>query len=170
MKRPGMDEALGLSRRWRGLVAVVAIACGGGQPVRVYGDCFHAEPEVRKAILDYLIRTYDELPPQFDDPVGRNYCLGFDFRFDQAGTAPPEEFVRQFSGHPRVHALEWCEQNAGRLISVGPITCENKMKVRAWSFTWIESRPGGSDCLHELEKTNKGWKLEAGCLKGKVYN
>jgi hypothetical protein len=90
--------------------------------------CSAEELEIREAVVRHLLRLYDEMEPQFDDPIGRRYCLGFDFRLGSAGKAAPAEFVERFSGHPDVHGLDWCATNDGRVLSVGPVQCKHGQK------------------------------------------
>jgi hypothetical protein len=126
--------------------------------------------EVREAVLWYLIEAYDALEPQHDDPIGREYCLGFEFRLGEEGTAAPAEFLQRFAGRKNVHSLAWCEEHQGRLLSVGPLTLGPGPTAQAWSFSWVESRRGGTDCLHSLRQVDNWWFVEPGCMEGGIYD
>lgn len=130
--------------------------------------CHAEELKIREAVVRHLLRIYDEMEPQFDDPVGRRYCLGFDFRLGKGGKAAPLEFVQRFSDHPNVHSFEWCTANDGRVVSVGPVQCKST-RAEVWSFSWVESRPGGTDCRHAVIRRNSGWEVQEGCLQGLIY-
>jgi hypothetical protein len=132
--------------------------------------CSAEELEIREAVVRHLLRLYDEMEPQFDDPIGRRYCLGFDFRLGSAGKAAPAEFVERFSGHPDVHGLDWCATNDGRVLSVGPVQCKASTRAEVWSFSWVGSRPGGTDCRHAVVRHGSGWEVQAGCLQGLIYD
>lgn len=136
----------------------------------VHPACEQQGFEIREATVRQLLESYDAMEEQFDDPVGRRYCLGFDFNLETAGRPVPGEFLERFDDHPHVYPLEWCDRNHGRLISVGPVHCVSSEKAEIWSFSWVESRPGGSDCLHTVEWTPAGWKVADGCRRGKIYN
>lgn len=132
-------------------------------------SCRGENLKIREAVIRHLVETYRELPPQVDDPVGRHYCLGFDFRVGKEGTAPPSAFLSRFSDQADIHGLEWCDQHKGRLLSVGPVGCEGATRAKAWSLSWIESRPGGTECLHTVVKTEEGWEVQEGCENGLIY-
>lgn len=125
---------------------------------------------IYEIILRELIKNYDALPPQFDDPVGREYCLGENFLLGREGVAARIELRQRFSTNQHVHPLDWCEAGRGRLLSVGPMTCLGPNRAEVWSYSWMKSRPGGSDCLHALAFARDGWRVAAGCLKGRIYN
>ena len=55
-------------------------------------DCTAGEMELREAALRVLIGHYDALEEQFDDPVGRRYCLAFDETVEAEGVASPRTF------------------------------------------------------------------------------
>lgn len=151
-----------------GLLALMAVGCTVARSPSP--GCGEEDLRIREAVMRHLIETYDALPPQFDDPVGREYCLGFDFEVDAKGTRAPAEFLERFAENGRVHPLAWCERNSGRLLSVGPLACSDAISAQAWSFSWVESRPGGSNCLHRLSKKDGQWTVENGCLGGMIYN
>lgn len=149
-----------------GLLVLVFAGCSaiaGGQT-----SCRSEDLEIREAVARHVVATYDGLPHQIDDPIGRRYCLGFNFRIDKEGETPPPGFLARFS-HPGIHGLEWCDDHDGRLLSVGPVRCVSATEARVWSFSWLESRPSGTECLHVVLKTERGWEVQEGCNQGLIY-
>lgn len=133
-------------------------------------DCSGETDSITLAAFSHLISNYESLPPQFDDPVGREYCLALDRTLESEGTPAPDSILEEFSHNSSVHSLDWCQDNRGRVISVGPIDCTVSDVARVWSFSWVDSRPGGSDCLHQVTRTQAGWVVQQGCLEGLICN
>lgn len=159
-----------MPRRIIALSAVLTLVLTGCSTATVStNSCHAANLEIREAVIRHLVETYRKLPPQVDDPAGRHYCLGFDFRVGKEGTTAPSAFLSRFSDQPDIHALEWCDQNTGRLLSVGPVECQGATRAKVWSMSWIESRPGGTECLHTVINTEEGWKVQEGCESGLIY-
>jgi len=150
------------------LMLCAVSACKSGQPH--YEHCARSEMEIREAVAWYVVSQYENLPPQFDDPIGHQYCLGFDFSFLEDGVAAPESFLARFSADTRIHSLDWCSSHDGRLVSVGPVECLDSAHANAWSFTWMESRPSGADCLHDVMEAEGRWVVLPDCIRGNIYN
>ena len=155
--------------RWIIALSGIVALTGCWSAMVAAGSCRAENLKIREAVIRHLVETYRGLPPQVDDPVGRHYCLGFDFRVGKEGTAPPSTFLSRFSAQPDIHALKWCDRHKGRLLSVGPVDCEGATRATVWSLSWIESRPGGTECLHTVIKTEEGWKVLEGCGNGLIY-
>ena len=133
-------------------------------------DCTAGEMGLREAALRTLIARYDALEEQFDDPVGRRYCLAFDETVEAEGRRVDPDFLERFTDHGNVHPRGWCRRHAGRVLSVGPIEWIGPGEARVWSFSWVESRPGGADCLLRMTKEEGGWRAGEGCEGGLIYD
>jgi len=157
-------------RRQLGCLLLMLAGSGCLVPSRANHACHQQEAEIREVVARKLISQYDSLPPQVDDPIGRNYCLGFDFSLERQGRAAPLSFVGHFADNPRVHPLSWCQENDGRLVSVGPVQCKGRSKAHVRSFSWVRQRPGGGDCTHLVLRADNEWIVGPGCLDGLVYN
>lgn len=172
------SREVSMRRHWLVLglsVAVMSCAHGLEEPANLQtrastsAECEHSSEDIRRVVFQNLIERYDSMPRQIDDPVGRRYCLAFDRTVEEQGKPAPAEFVQDFSSN-RVHLLSWCDTNKGRIISVGPIDCPSMSLAKVWSFSWVPSRPGGTDCLHQVTWASGSWQVEEGCLDGLIYN
>lgn len=147
------------------LLASCASGAGGAGNL-----CEKERNAIRETVYKELIKHYDHMEPQFDDPLGRRYCLALDFRLRERGRPAPATLLSTFSDHPHVHGLAWCQENDGRILSVGPINCVTPTQAEVWSFSFVPSRSGGSECLHTVVLLQDKWKTLPGCSKGGIYN
>jgi hypothetical protein len=146
------------------------LGCGGFAARPTVDGLDDLDSSIQERVLKGLIHDYDQLERQFDDPVGRNYCLAFDAGLQEVGRPPDAAFMVRFDSHPQVHTLGWCQQNQGRILSVGPVKWTSTKTAEVWSFSWVESRPSGSDCLHRVQLEGSTIEVDPDCIEGNVYN
>jgi len=116
-----------------------------------------------------MIQEYDSMPEQFDDPVGRTYCLAF-----QHGPGAPyrrfdHQFMSRFAQTPHVRSADYCVSRPGRWMVVSSIQKTNEGVAEVWSLSKVTSRTGYSTCLNPAERDGSDWQIGP-CKDGRIYD
>lgn len=120
--------------------------------------------------FQYLIDIYNALPEQIDDPIGRNYCLTFDYKSKKKPINIPTAIFQKFSNQRNVHQATWCSSNQGRILSIGPVLSLDDDSFKIGTMSRMPSRPGGMNCILNGKKgADSAWVIES-CSGGAIYN
>ena len=125
---------------------------------------------VYEVVFARMIAEYDALPEQFDDPVGRTYCLAFQSSPGADYRAFGTEFMTRFAAHQNVRPAGYCRNHGGRWMVVSRIERQDDgATASVWSLSKVTSRSGYATCLNTLQRVGSMWKAQD-CKDGRIYN
>lgn len=151
-----------------GVLATMVLGCSVNRNFDT--SCLDEKSAIQATLFTHMLSVYDNLPPQFDDPMGREYCLGVDFELGTTGRSADKSLLERFAHRLDIHELKWCDKRRGRLVSVGPIDCRGPKEAAVETFSWVWSRPSGAQCLLKVFHAEGTWRVSDGCLQGGVFN
>jgi len=87
-----------------------------------------------------LVSEYNALPAQFDDPVGRQYCLGFSTGVRARVRVVPPAILAALNDQPGVQSPDWCGANPHRVLALGPVARISSGHFRFLEASWVSTR------------------------------
>ena len=127
--------------------------------------------DVREIVLRHMLSVYDGMAGEDDAVPWEGYCVGFDGGRRDPDKRAPGSFIRRFGDHPKVHNLDWCSGQNGRVLSVGPIEWSSADLALVWSASsYGVNVRSGMYCLNKVVRGPDGWRREDVCLVGMRYN
>jgi hypothetical protein len=124
---------------------------------------------VYDALFSDLIAKYDAMPEQFDDPIGRVYCLAFQSSPGAAYRPFDSSFMSRFSTHPNIRPAGYCRTHDARWMVVNRVEWNAESSASVWSLSKVTSRSGYATCRNLLQLERTTWRV-VNCVDGAVFN